>query len=194
MFLYLGIVLNPLQLQYLELILYCKRKQRCFARCPTREVLAYLSAQEIWTISKCIKFKEIQRLKGIMKARFHVPTRVRGGSAQKTTSYHLYAVLKIVISNHMTQPMLQLKRRIKTQKEICLSYQLVNDAVAAPLALMDGNRSEKELQPRFKRKTTHEDRVQEKFNEWKPVRKETLAALEEEDNTEEPHEDCVQEK
>ena len=31
-------------------------------------------------------------------------------------------------------------------------------------------------------------------NGWKPVRKETLAALEEEDNTEEPHEDCVQEK
>ena len=32
------------------------------------------------------------------------------------------------------------------------------------------------------------------INEWKQVRQGTLAALEEEDNTEEPHEDRIQEK
>ena len=55
----------------------------------------------------------------------------------------------------MTQPMLQLKRRMKTYKENCLSYQLAvvaavklaaaAAAAAAAALTMNGNMSEKEL-------------------------------------------------
>ena len=76
-------------------------------------------------------------------------------SWKKCTSYHLYAVLKIAKKKPLTQPMLQLKRRMKTYKENCLSYQLAvvaavklaaaAAAAAAAALTMNGNMSEKEL-------------------------------------------------